>query len=143
MKTLIMILMAMAMISSTVYGQAEDQAPPIPAEEQPEVLTRGPVNEAFAQPVTIEEEGDFVVPMEPPPEIAETVPAERPVGDFTWVPGYWAWDSDRNDYIWVSGCWRAVPPGQYWVPGYWTKVSNGWRWVAAEYFAPKFVLLGV
>jgi hypothetical protein len=136
MKTVIMILMAMVMATGTLYGQTTDQPPPLPSEEQPEVLTRGPVNEAFAQPVNLEEESGFIAPKAPPADIEETPPEERPTGEqFAWIPGYWAWDSDRNEYIWVSGCWRAVPPGKYWVPGYWTEVVNGWRWVAG-FWAP-------
>lgn len=130
MKTVIMILMALAIATGTAYGQTADQVPPVPSEEQPEVLTRGPVNEAFAQPVNVEEESDFTVTTAPPPDIEETPPEDRPDGDqFAWIPGYWAWDSDRDEYIWVSGCWRAVPPGKYWVSGYWTEVNTGWRWV--------------
>ena len=136
MKTVIMILMAMVLTTGNMYGQTESQAPPIPSEEQPEVLTRGPVNEAFAQPVNLEEESGFIAPKAPPEDIDEVPPAERPVGaQFAWVPGYWAWDTDRNDYIWVSGCWRSVPPGKYWVPGYWAEVQNGWRWVEG-FWAP-------
>ena len=136
MKTLIMILMAIVMTAGNIYGQTDSQAPPVPAEEKPEVLTRGPVNEAFAQPVNIDEDSDFTAPKAPPPDIEETPPEERPVGNqFAWVPGYWAWDTDLNDYIWVSGCWRAVPPGKYWVPGYWTEFNDGWRWVAG-FWAP-------
>ena len=129
MKTLFTLLIAMVMATGTLYGQT--QTPPIPPEEEPEVLTRGPVNEAFAQPVNIDEDNGFTAPEEPPPDIEETLPEERPDGEqYEWVPGYWAWDTDRNEYIWVSGCWRAVPPGKYWVPGYWTEVEDGWRWVA-------------
>ncbi|MGD9160425.1 MAG: hypothetical protein PVG39_18560 [Desulfobacteraceae bacterium] len=135
MKTLIMILITMVLSTGALYGQTEDP-PSVPSEEQPEVLTRGPVNEAFAQPVNIEEDNDFTAPETPPPDVEETPPEDRPEGDrFAWIPGYWAWDSDRNEYIWVSGCWRAVPPGKYWVPGYWTEVEDGWRWVAG-YWAP-------
>jgi hypothetical protein len=116
-------------MTGAVYGQA-NQPPPIPSEEQPEVQTRGPVNEAFAQPVTIEENDSLIVPKAPPADIYESPPAERPVGDnLTWIPGYWAWDSERNQHIWVSGCWRATPPGKHWIPGYWAKVGGGYRWV--------------
>jgi len=136
MRILIMILMAMVMTTGTLYGQTTDQPPPIPSEEQPEVLTRGPVNEAFAQPVNLEQQSGFIVPKAPPADIEETLPAEMPVGQqFAWVPGYWAWDSDRNEHIWVSGCWRAVPPGKYWIPGYWAEATEGWRWVAG-FWAP-------
>ena len=131
MKTAIMILMAMVMATGALYGEAAEQPPPIPSEEQPEVLTRGPVNEAFAQPVNLEDQAGLVAPTAPPANIEEVPPAERPAGDqFAWVPGYWAWDSDRNGYIWVSGCWRAAPPSMSWVPGYWAKAAGGWQWVA-------------
>jgi hypothetical protein len=108
-----------------------DELPPVPGEEQPEVLTRGPVNEAFAEPVTMTNDEGMVVNSEPPANIIENVPSEKPIGDeFVWAPGYWGWDSDRNGYIWVSGCWRAAPPKMYWVPGYWAKIPTGWQWVA-------------
>ena len=56
MKTAMMIVMAMVMATGALYSEAADQPPPIPSEEQPEVLTRGPVNEAFAQPVNLEDQ---------------------------------------------------------------------------------------
>jgi len=136
MKSAMMIVMTLIMATAMLYGEATGQPPPMPAEEHPEVLTRGPVNEAFAQPVNLEIQAGFTAPTEPPPNIEEIPPAERPAGDhFSWVPGYWAWDTDRNGYIWVSGCWRAVPPDMYWVPGYWARASAGWQWVAG-FWAP-------
>ena len=126
MKTVMMIVMAMVMATGTPIAEAAEQPPPIPTEEQPEVLTQGPVNEAFAQPVNLEDQTGLVAPTAPPADIEEVPPAERPAGEqFAWVPGYWGWDSDRNEYIWVSGCWRAVPPEMSWVPGYWTQVPGG------------------
>lgn len=131
MKRTLMILLAMVMATTLLSGVSAGQAPPIPVEEQPEVLTRGPVNEAFAQPVNFEDRGGFTAPREPPPYIEEIPPALRPAGgQFAWVPGYWAWDSERDGYIWVSGCWRAVPPDMYWVPGYWARGARDWHWVA-------------
>ena len=47
-----------------------------------------------------------------------------------WIPGYWAWDDQRNDYLWISGIWRDIPPGRHWVPGYWDQVDGGYRWTA-------------
>ena len=136
MKSTMIIVLALIMATAMLYGESAGQPPPLPAEEQPEVLTRGPVNEAFAQPVNLENQTGFTAPTEPPPNIEEVPPAERPSGEhFAWVPGYWAWDSDRNGYIWVSGCWRAVPPDMYWVPGYWARASAGWQWVAG-FWAP-------
>jgi len=105
------------------YLLAQDRPPPMPGQEQLEVLTRGPVHEAFAEPVPLEVEAGLTVSQPPPANIEEIPPAERPRGDnFVWVPGYWAWDADRSGYIWVSACWRAAPPNMYWVPGYWNRV---------------------
>ncbi|MCY2929564.1 MAG: hypothetical protein NTV86_08740 [Planctomycetota bacterium] len=104
---------------------AADDPPPTPNQEQIEVLTRGPVHEAFAEPVTLEVQAGLIVPNQPPANIEEIPPVDRPAGDhFVWVPGYWSWDSDRSDYIWVSACWRVGPPNTYWVPGYWAPVAD-------------------
>ena len=118
----------------------EQNAPPAtPAQEQPEVLSRGPVHEAFAEPVNMQLEAGLVAPNQPPPNIEELPPAERPQGQqFVWIPGYWSWDADRNGYIWVSACWRVAPPRMSWVPGYWSRVSEGWEWVAG-FWAPAGV----
>ena len=90
------------------------------AEEGVEVLTRGPVHEAFAETVTFDPEPGIVVPKAPPAAIEEMPPEQRPEGaNVAWIPGYWAWDDERTDFLWVSGIWRALPPGRQWVPGYW------------------------
>jgi hypothetical protein len=131
--------MMLALAAGPLYGGASDQPPPMPAEEQPEVLTRGPVHEAFAGPVNLEVQAGLVVPDQPPARIEEIPPANRPQGaQFVWVPGYWSWDQDRNGYIWVSACWRAAPADMYWVPGYWAKVPEGWEWVPG-FWAPSGV----
>jgi len=107
--------------------------PPLPTEELPagsQVLTRGPVHEAFAKPVSMDPQAPIIVPNQPPANLEEVPPSEKPAGaDIVWVPGYWAWDADRNDFIWVSGCWRNAPPNTYWVPGHWLQVDTGWEWL--------------
>jgi len=130
MKTAIVLVIATVFAVAPLYGEDSTQPPPTPAEEQPEVLTRGPVHEAFAEPVDLNTQAPLVAPTQPPANITENPPTDKPSGDqFVWVPGYWAWDAERNDYIWVSGCWRAAPPNRYWVPGYWSKTDMGWQWV--------------
>ena len=96
-----------------------------------QVLTRGPVHEAFAQTVTFNPEPGIVVPKAPPDLIEELPPALRPAGDnVAWIPGYWAWDDDRSDFLWVSGIWRALPPGRQWVPGYWSPAGTEFQWTS-------------
>lgn len=94
-----------------------------------EVLTRGPVHEAFAETITFDPQPGIVVREAPPDAIEEVPPDLRPEGDnVTWIPGYWGWDDDRNGYIWVSGIWRELPPDRQWVPGYWGEVDQGYQW---------------
>jgi len=108
---------------------------PVRAEEQPaaqegvEVLARGPVHEAYAEPVDVQPAPSPIIPKQPPDPIAELPPDQKPEGDnVQWLPGYWAFDDDRSDYIWVSGFYRVLPPGRAWVPGHWAQVADGWQW---------------
>jgi len=79
----------------------------------------------------LQEEEGVVISVQPPDNIQELPAPDKPAGEqFAWVPGYWGWDTDRNGFIWVSGCWRAAPPKMSWVPGYWAKVGKGWKWVS-------------
>ena len=75
-----------------------------------EVLTRGPVHEAFAEPISYDPTPGVVMPNEPPAAIEEIPPDERPEGDALWIPGYWQWDNERSDFIWISGIWRDPRP---------------------------------
>jgi hypothetical protein len=96
-----------------------------------QVLTRGPVHEAFAGMVTFNPEPGIVVTKAPPDVIEEVPPEERPEGDnVAWIPGYWAWDDERSDFLWVSGTWRALPPGREWMAGYWGKTTQGYQWIS-------------
>ncbi len=94
-----------------------------------QVLARGPIHEAFAETVTYDPQPGIVVSKSPPATIEELPPDQRPEGDnIAWIPGYWGWDDERNDYLWVSGIWRALPPGRQWVPGYWAETVQGFQW---------------
>jgi hypothetical protein len=97
-------------------------------------LTQGPVHEAFAAPVVHDPKPGPVVAKPPPSPIQETPPDQKPSGaNIQWVPGYWAWDSTRDDYLWVSGIWREPPPNNQWVPGYWNQVDGGHQWVPGSW----------
>ncbi len=96
-----------------------------------EVLTRGPVHEAFAATVPFDPEPGILVDVPPPAVIDEIPPDQRLEGEnVTWIPGYWAWDGDSNDFLWVSGIWRNLPPGRQWVPGYWAQTDGRYQWTS-------------
>ena len=48
-------------------NQQQGAPPAMPAQEQPEVLSRGPVHEAFAEPVNLQLQAGLTVPAQPPP----------------------------------------------------------------------------
>jgi hypothetical protein len=92
-----------------------------------EAQGRGPVHEAFAEPGTPARPAP-IIEKKPPDPIDEAPPDQKPDGDnVQWIPGYWAYDEDAGDYMWVSGCWRAIPPGKQWMPGHWNEVENGYQ----------------
>lgn len=96
-----------------------------------EVMTRGPVHEAFAETVVFDPQPGIIVLKQPPVLIEEIPPDQRPAGDnVAWIPGYWAWDDEPDDFLWVSGIWRNLPPGREWVPGYWSTVDTGHQWTS-------------
>lgn len=95
-----------------------------------DTLTRGPIHEAFAEPIEFNPEPGPLAPTAPPEPIPEIPPDYRPAGaNVTWIPGYWTWDDESNDYLWVSGIWRDIPPGREWIAGYWIQSQNGYRWI--------------
>ncbi len=75
------------------------QPGPADAEQGVQVLTRGPVHEAFAETVTFDPEPGIVVPKAPPAAIEEVPPDQRPEGaNVAWIPGYWGWDDERKRF---------------------------------------------
>jgi hypothetical protein len=104
--------------------------PAADADEGPDVLARGPVHEAFASTVEMPKAGE-IAPKQPPEAIEELPPDQKPEGDnVQWIPGYWDWDDERTDFIWISGFWRVPPPNHVWVPGSWNKIADGWQWTS-------------
>jgi len=96
-----------------------------------DVLTRGPLHEAFATAHQANPEASPLIAKAPPELIEELLPAYKPEGhNVQWIPGYWAWDDAQADFIWISGLWRDVPPNRQWVPGYWNIEGQSHRWVS-------------
>ena len=108
---------------------AAEKTAPVP-EEDVQVLASGPIHGAFAEAVAFDPEPGIVAPKAPPPLIEEIPPEQKPEGDVQWIPGYWAWDDERKEYVWVSGIWRVPPPDRQWIPGYWTPVKEGYQWIS-------------
>ena len=131
MSKVIQALMILTLAGGQLYADPNEVPPPIPSQEEPEVLNKGPIHEAFAQPVETNPNSGIVAPNEPPADIRENPAMQKPKGsNYIWIPGYWAWNPDWKDYIWVSGCWREPPANMSWIPGYWHQVPGGWQWVA-------------
>src|SRR5438552_13662961 len=78
-------------------------ARPIAADEQEaaeagiNILARGPVHEAFAQPTTIAPDAGPLVTEAPPDPVPEEPPDQKPDGpNVQWISGYWSWDADQT-----------------------------------------------
>ena len=126
-------LAALAAVGATIGLNQYIAAQQAPAAVQQgvEVLTRGPIHEAFAETITYDPTPGIVVPKAPPNPIEEVAPDQRPQGaNVAWIPGYWGWDDERNDFLWISGIWRALPPGRQWAPGYWGQSQQGFQWTS-------------
>lgn len=110
--------------------------PPPEEQEGIETLTQGPIHEAFANPSDLDPTPGPVVAKQPPADIAEEPPEFMPE-DSVWISGYWIWDDERDDFIWVTGVARKIPPGMRYVPGYWMEVAGGYQrvsgfWTSAD-----------
>ena len=103
----------------------------VPAQDGVDVQTHGPIHEAYAQPTAPKTLAAPIIAKKPPEPVNELPPESKPEGNQAqWIPGYWAWDDDQNDFLWVSGIWRVPPPDRNWVPGYWQQVNGGQRWIS-------------
>jgi hypothetical protein len=129
MVAIVGVAIGQGIIAPSSLGQ--DPAP-ADAQQGVEVLTRGPVHEAFAETISFDPQPGVVIHKAPPEPIEELPPEERPAGDnVEWIPGYWGWDDERDDFLWISGIWRSVPPDRQWVPGYWAQAGdNDYQWVS-------------
>jgi WXXGXW repeat (2 copies) len=142
-RTLVGVLGLGTLLTLTMVGRPQDpRAGPAgqgdATQEGVEPLTRGPIHEAFAMPVDITPTAGPVIPKQPPEPLEEVPPDQKPEGEnVEWIPGYWSWDEDRSDFIWVSGFWRTPPPGHVWVPGHWQQADSGWQWVPGFWTVPQ------
>jgi hypothetical protein len=113
----------------TILSAGAQADKPEQQQEGIETLTRGPMHEAYATPQALDPKPSPIVPKQPPEPVPEMPPDQKPEGSHVvWISGYWAWDDEPAEFVWVSGFWRDVPPGKRWVPGHWAQISGGWQW---------------
>jgi hypothetical protein len=123
-----------AWVSALIFSAIAGTVVRADVERKIEVLARGPLHEAYAQPWEANPSPNQTIEQPPPEPLIEEPPDERPKGNnVQWIPGYWQWDAQKNDFIWVSGFWRDSPTGRHWVPGFWAKVPKGYRWVSGHW----------
>jgi hypothetical protein len=103
------------------------------------VLEKGPIHEGFAQPGAPTRGKGITAPKAPPPPVDELPPDAKPDGaNVRWLPGYWQWDAERDDFVWVCGCYRNAPPDRTWEPGRWREVKQQWTYFPG-YWRPSNV----
>ena len=136
----LLIVAAMVLFGIGVGLPQSRAAPPggTDSDDGVQILTRGPIHEAFAETVVFNPTPGIVVAKTPPAAIEEVPPDQRPEGaNVAWIPGYWGWDDERSDFLWVSGIWRALPPGRQWIPGYWGGSGQGSQWTSGYWADAK------
>jgi hypothetical protein len=113
-------------ISPAAHSQLDNESPQL----------RGPLHEAFAQPLEGGETPGATVSRSPPAPLQDVPAAVKPSSSTAiWIAGYWGWDDRAGKFAWVTGVWRIPPPGMRWVPGYWSQSGDEWRWVRGFWFA--------
>jgi hypothetical protein len=105
-------------------------APKVSSSDAPVVvLDKGPIHEGFVQPGAQVRGKGITAPKAPPLPVDENPPlATLESAGMQWISGYWAWDGQRKDFIWVCGCYRIPPPDRSWEPGRWKVANKVWTY---------------
>jgi hypothetical protein len=132
MKVYVFCLAAALMGTAVAWGQSRvDPSNQSAVEDGAEVLTRGPVLEAFAGTIAFDAGQGVVVMRRAIEPIEEFPPQEKPTGDnVAWIPGFWSWDDERDDFLCVCDAWRSLPPGRQWTSGYWATSAREPQWTS-------------
>jgi hypothetical protein len=130
----------LASLTFATSGRSQEPEPlPLPqsgAKPKPEssdsrvtVIEKAPIHEGFAQPGAQIRGKGMTAPKAPPLPVNEIPPEPKPEGaSMKWIPGYWAWDAERTDFIWVCGCYRNTPSERTWEPGRWKETKKEWTY---------------
>jgi hypothetical protein len=76
-----------------------------------------------------------LIEKEPPLPLLDPI-APQPSPDTRWVPGYFSWNPEKQDFEWEPGIWIKAPEGTVWVPGKWKNDQGGYIRIQG-YFAKK------
>lgn len=69
-----------------------------------------------------------IVVNQPPPAPLRDTMSPQPAPDEVWIPGYWAWRDNQQQ--WIAGHWETPPhPGATWVPPRWEQRGSDWVFV--------------
>ncbi len=119
-------IVLMLIVLSFVNGEAQ----------QPfEVIGKQIIHEAFVQPITSPVPIELA-PRQPPAIVKETRP-RQPAPQTIWIPGYWCWVRENQNFKWICGIWRLAPQGLIWSSGYWMEEEGGWLWVKGAWLPDK------
>jgi hypothetical protein len=127
---------AQALTEARVLAERERTSP-----ARPGYLDRLMVHEAFD---CVDLEGFPVhTRRSPPPSIIERPAFGSPELLAQWIDGYWEWNPERADFLWITGVWRVPPPNRFWVNGYWKATDHGWLrvsgfWAGSKHDRPPF-----
>lgn len=91
------------------------------------IITERPIHEGYTSRFT-DITPPVVVPKSPPEDLIHDIPPKID-SRAIWIPGYWVWIPEKNDYSWICGVWRIPPPDHEWISGSWIKYQNGWTYV--------------
>jgi len=83
-----------------------------------------PIHEAFVMPVR-DALPPLVIARAPPSSQQEQIPPQ-PISDAIWISGYWSWNENNGDFVWVCGVWRRPPADHQWIPGNWVQYQGAW-----------------
>ena len=59
-----------------------------------------------------------------PPPVMRDEPIPPPRAGYTWIPGYWGWQSGAH--VWVSGRWERQRTGCVYAEPVWREGPKGW-----------------
>lgn len=77
-----------------------------------------------------------IIAKQPPTSKVET-PPKQPNAQTIWIPGYWSWAKEKQDFVWICGVWRLPPPDHFWLSGFWRFEQGGWTWVRGAWLENK------